>query len=602
MLAEVVKNAGETFTINQRLNTPSIFWIDWGDGTAPAAYRVVSIGHFNYSHTYQQGGTFQVTVYACTDYVTHLDLKKQGVTQLNVSMLSNLISLLLSNQGVSDASRLLQNLVPPDPSFRLPSASTPHPLWRLDLSYNKMAQASLDLSDFTNLEILKLIDNRIANLVVNGLDSLKIFNAQDHYKTLNCTLDLRESHNLEEIRLDGRTGNPVNSQVKILLDSLPKLWYIDVSRANIVDTLDLSKATSLLTCAAYQNQNLSFFFPPAPMYRLPISGTPHPLKSIQLRNNKMAQDSLDLSHFTNLETLDLRDNRMVNLIVNGLDSLKIFNAQDHYKTLNCTLDLRESQNLEEVRLDGRTSSVINSQVKILLDSLPRLWYFDASRSNLVDTLDLSTAKLLLSCAAYRNPSLKCFIPPSTSYRLPISGVPHPLKTLNLYENKMAQSTLDLSHFTNLETLNIRDNRIVNLVVNGLDSLRIFNAETHYKTLNCTLDLRDSHNLEEIRLNGGTNNVVSSQVKILLASVPELWYLHAPRSNLIDTLDLSTVESLTTCILNDNQLDAEATAQSLLNSNLAGNPPTRTVNLTNNSTAVDPITAVSLGTLGWTVTY
>ncbi len=585
---ETQKDAGGSFTIRTSFNTSTLFWIDWGDGSSPEAHRVNTTNWIDFVHTYAQTGTYSVKIHACADYVQRLDLNNQQIRGLDLSSLGSIAYCnARKNNGIT-------YFIPPDPGLR----GNAHPFSYLDLDWNQLSQDSLDVSGFPLLQEIYMQGNRVPTILVNDLPALEKLQLSEHKKTLDCTLDLRASHEIKELILYGG-GNPtgVGTEVKILLDSVPHLKLVRAEAAQIKDTLDLSSAASLEECNARKNYDLTFFIPPAPSLRV---GT-HPLNYLDLAWNVLAQDSLDLSGFASLRRINIQGNRLPSVLVQNLPALEILQLFEHKKTLNCTLDLRASNLLEELIIYGGANPTgVGTEVKVLLDSVPHLKNLSAESAQVTDTLDLSSAASLEQCNVRKNYDLTHFIPPVVSLR----GSSHPLSTLDLSWNQLSQDSLDLSNFPLLEEIQLAGNRIPVILTQDLPALEVLQLSEHKRTLDCNLDLTASPLIRQIFLQSGSNPIgVGTEVRLQLDSIPHLQTLTATEANLVDTVNLSKAASLTTCTLNKNLLDAEATLHSLVQSGLTANPSgSRSVNVQNNLVPAQAATAASLTTRGWSVTY
>ncbi len=142
---EVKKYNGESFTISQNTySSDAMFWVDWGDGSAPEAHR----GSGSTVHTYQDSGLFPVGMYICLDQARSLNFRQKRIIWLDLSNLDQLLFLRADRQGhtttiASGVGRKMRELI-------LPTNRNNHPLNNIRADYNETSNL-LDIRGFPPL-------------------------------------------------------------------------------------------------------------------------------------------------------------------------------------------------------------------------------------------------------------------------------------------------------------------------------------------------------------------------------------------------------------------------------------------------------------------
>ena len=249
-----------------------------------------------------------------------LDCKRNSLTELDVSALTNLTSLDCSFNSLTELDvSALTNLT------------------SMDCSFNSLTK--LNVSGQTNLTSLDCSDNQLTALDVSNLMGLKDFDCSDNQLT--------------ELYLSNLTGltdlDCSDNQLTALdVSNLTGLKDLDCSD-NQLKALNVSNLTGLTDLDCYRNK----------LTALNVSNLTG-LEDLDCSENQLT--ALDVSNLTGLTKLDCADNQLTALDLNGLTALENLDCSENRMS---SLDISEFLNLYRVKCGKQTADGVTSRTLTL---------------------------------------------------------------------------------------------------------------------------------------------------------------------------------------------------------------------------------------------
>ena len=326
-------STGRYTKIDMTLNTPSIVVVDWGDGFVKA-YQPGTTLNYDYIRDYPVAsgpGPFEIKFFVCNEHVSRIWAPFQANLQPTKSKLIGL-----------DVVGLTQ-------------------LTYLNAGWNEIT-GGLDLSTNTNLTMAFFNNNdNLGTLVLpapnNNLEQLYFYSCG-----LSGQYDLSGFPSLRDISFGG------NALTGIDINSLTKIEEIHLAPNLLTGVLDLSLNANLTNVHIEANDFESIIFP------LSSPSTPNKLKAVHIHGNNLGQitpHSLDFRYSPELEFLNVSDNTIGTLQVDGLENLiRLYGVRSHISNtmnlIDCeslqVIDLRENPLLSDIIL-----SDINATALIMKD-------------------------------------------------------------------------------------------------------------------------------------------------------------------------------------------------------------------------------------------
>ncbi len=352
---------------------------------------------------------------------------------------------------------------------------------------------SLDVSQNLELSSLSIYGSLLTSIDVSANSKLSSFVLGDT-NTLTSDIELSSNDNLTTVVV-------LNSNLEALdLINKPLLSYVDFSNSTISD-LTIENAPSLTTFATFTNSNMA-----------------------NLRIDNTVLTSLDFSTVNSLEILDIRNCLdLTNLVLPPANSnlrdltiyASIFNDNDPATQFNYNLSNRPSLEKLEIWQSGITNLTIENCTALNdlivgehIAGMTELQNLVITNTAITEfNLGNNNAELL-NIEIENNPSL-------TEITTSGNGL-STVERLSVVDNALTQ--LNISNFSNIETLSVRNNPNLSsldltTINNGLpNSLITFEGEN---TGIETLDFSTSPNIEIIRLayNSGLGGVPLNELNL-----------------------------------------------------------------------------------------
>ena len=417
---------------------------------------------------------------------------KSATQQITVRDARSITSLNISSLEISDLTGLEHfiNLVSLNvsgnelASLVLPSLPK---LTYLDLRSNELAAISLGSSSLPALRELYLSGNEIVELVLDGFPQLSTVdlrhNALESLVLRNVGGDTIVNSTLNEARGGWVTvlGNPLKSFTAVNLPALASVYLGELGTLESVTLSDLPELTGLWV----QNNVLSGLVLPS----LPK------LRWLHASNNALTAVSLESSNLPALEVLDLSDNQIVEMVLDGFPQLSLGSSSlpalrelylsgneivelvlDGFPQLS-TVDLRhnalESLVLRNVGGDTIVNSTLNEArggwVTVLGNPLKS---FTAVNLPALASVYLGELGTLESVTLSDLPELTgLWVQNNVLSGLVLPSLPK-LRWLHASNNALTAVSLESSNLPALEVLDLSDNQIVEMVLDGFPQLSL----------------------------------------------------------------------------------------------------------------------------------
>ena len=567
-----------------------------------------------------------------------LDVNDNKITSLDVSKNLNLTDLFagrsqLTSLDVSKNVKLTQLDVSDNQltNLKLPSISG-NKLEKLYVSNNKLT--SLDVSKNPNLTYLNVEFNQLTNLDLRY--NSKLIDIYVGFNTLKNVI-LRNIKSLDSATLTDIVDYNPNLQ-SLTLGNNDKLKSISISGTDL-RTIDLGQQTNLKSVIIRSNANLS---------KINFGNIKNVTKLV-LNNNALTTSGISgLNSITNLEGLDLSNNRLTSLSVINLKKLKVLYAGNQRDSSNNrilkTLTLPDSNTLTNLRVGNNLLTELNLKNYTNLTELyannnsiknldlrynSKLEIVDVSSKELstlvlrnIKSLDSTTltnnvngSPNLQSLALGNNDKLTSILISGTNLKSIYLGQQTNLKSVTIRSNpklsKIDFGTIKnvtklvlnnnalttsgisgLNSITNLEGLDLNNNRLTSLSVINLKKLKVLYAgnqrDSNNNRILTKLTLPNSNTLTNLRV--GNNNLTELNLKNYI-NLTELYANNNSIKNLdlrynskLETIDVSSKE-LNTLVLQNIRL----LTSTILTNNVKGCPNLQSLTLGNN----DKLTSVSI---------